>query len=65
MEKLSYKLVEHTNEYEAICVQHPFISWIADTKEEALEGVVEFAYQFYRDKLISLEEIELYIGIII
>ena len=54
MEKLSYKVVIHSNEFEAICIQYPFISWIADTKEDALEGVVEFAFQFYRDKLISL-----------
>ena len=54
MKVLTYKLIKHSNEYEAICIQFPFITWIADTKEDAFEGVVEFAFQFYRDNLISL-----------
>ncbi|MDW3094721.1 MAG: hypothetical protein R8G33_03510 [Gammaproteobacteria bacterium] len=54
MQILTYKLVKYPNEYEAICEQFPYIAWIADTPEDALQGVEELAFQFYKDGIISL-----------
>lgn len=46
MEVLTYKIVEYPGEYEAVCEQYPYITWIADTKEDALWGVQEAAFYF-------------------
>lgn len=53
MEILTYKIFKFPNEYEAICMQYPHVTWIADTKEEALEGVQEAMFRFFLEKCIN------------
>jgi hypothetical protein len=43
---LTYKVVKYPNEYEAVCEQYPWITWISDSKEEALEGVQEEVFNY-------------------
>lgn len=50
MEILHYKIVKYTHEFEAICIEHPHITWIADTPQEALAGVEEEAFQYFLEK---------------
>lgn len=62
MEVLHYKLVKYDNEYEAVCIEYPYITWIADTKEEALAGVQELMFREYLDNGLMPESIKYYIN---
>jgi hypothetical protein len=40
-----YKVIEHKDAFEAICIEFPHIKCIADTREEALERIQELVFR--------------------
>lgn len=46
MKELEFKVTPQDEGYEATCIQHPFITFAADTEEEAVEGAREEAVQY-------------------
>ena len=56
MEILNYKIIKYQSEHEAICIEYPYITWVADTKEDALMGIQESMFREFleQDKLMKL-----------
>ena len=45
------------NEYVGLCVEFPSLSWLADTQEEALNGISQLVFEVVLDMQESDEEI--------